>query len=121
LKTEADYQRVGAAFKGALLSTAMFEGGDTPWLAPADLGAMGFQQVSYPSSLIFRAVAAMRDGLESLRRFADGSKPMTPLADGTSTRAALDDALKLGHWREIEMQYATCSNSRSAPQERSRC
>lgn len=111
LKTEADYQRVGAAFKGAFLSAAMFEGGDTPWLSPADLGAMGFQQVSYPSSLIFRAVAAMRDGLESLRRHADGSMPMTPLANGTSARATLDDALKLGHWRQIEMQYATGSNS----------
>ncbi len=106
LKTEADYRRVGAAFKGAFISAAMFEGGDTPWLAPADLGAMGFQQVSFPASLILRAVAAMQEGLEALRCHADGSEPMTPLASGATVRAALDDAVDLARWRRIEMEHA---------------
>jgi 2-methylisocitrate lyase-like PEP mutase family enzyme len=102
LRTEADYRRVGAAFKGAFLSAAMFEGGDTPWLSPADLGAMGFTQVSYPSSLLLRAVGAMQDGLSALRRHADGVEALTPFAQAAPARAALDRAVKLSGWRAIE-------------------
>jgi 2-methylisocitrate lyase-like PEP mutase family enzyme len=102
LRTEDDYRRVGGAFRGAFCSAAMFEGGDTPWLSPAELGAMGFTHVSYPASLIFRAIAAMRDGLASLRRHADGAGPMIPLADGAAIRVALDQAVDLARWRAIE-------------------
>jgi 2-methylisocitrate lyase-like PEP mutase family enzyme len=102
LKTEDEYRRVGAAFKGAFLSAAMFEGGDTPWLAPADLGAMGFTQVSFPASLIFRIVGAMRDGLAAIRRHADGIEPLSKMADAASVRATLDKAVDLERWRGIE-------------------
>lgn len=102
LRTEDDYRRVGAAFKGAFLSAAMFEGGDTPWLAPADLGAMGFTQVSFPASLIFRIVGAMRDGLAAIRRHADGIEPLSKMADAASVRATLDKAVDLERWRGIE-------------------
>jgi 2-methylisocitrate lyase-like PEP mutase family enzyme len=80
----------------------MFEGGDTPWLSPAELGSMGFTQVSYPASLIFRVVAALRDGLAALRRHADGTEALTPLANGAAIRAALDQAVDLARWRAIE-------------------
>ncbi|GGF12512.1 isocitrate lyase-family enzyme [Aliidongia dinghuensis] len=103
LKTEEDYRRVGAAFKGAFLSAAMFEGGDTPWLTPAELGAMGFRHVSFPASLIFRTVAALRDGLQALRRHADGTEPLRPFADAASVRATLDRAVDLARWRAIEV------------------
>ncbi|MGL4959994.1 MAG: isocitrate lyase/PEP mutase family protein [Inquilinus sp.] len=102
LRTEADYRRVGAAFKGAFLSAAMFEGGDTPWLSPADLGAMGFTQVSYPSSLLLRAVGALQDGLSALRRHADGVEALTPFAQAAPARAGLDRAVNLSGWRAIE-------------------
>ena len=105
LRSEADYRRVGAAFKGAFLSAAMFEGGNTPWLTPAELGAMGFTQVSFPASLILRAVGAMREGLAALRRHAEGSAPLTPLADAAANRAALDKAVGLAEWREIEQDH----------------
>ncbi|MGK9232249.1 isocitrate lyase/PEP mutase family protein [Inquilinus limosus] len=102
LRTEADYRRVGAAFRGAFLSAAMFESGDTPWLSPADLGAMGFTQVSYPSSLLLRAVGALQDGLAALRRHADGIEALTPFAQAAPARTALDRAVKLSGWRAIE-------------------
>jgi 2-methylisocitrate lyase-like PEP mutase family enzyme len=102
LRTEADYVRVGAAFKGAFLSAAMFEGGDTPWLAPGDLGAMGYSQVSFPASLIFRVTSVIRDGLAAIRRHADGVEPLTPMADATAAKATLDKAVGLERWREIE-------------------
>jgi 2-methylisocitrate lyase-like PEP mutase family enzyme len=104
LKTEDDYRRVGAAFRGVYSSAAMFEGGDTPWLTPAELHEMGFMQVSYPASLIFRAVAAMRDGLAALRRHADGAQAMTRLRDGAAIRDTLDKAVDLARWRGIEAE-----------------
>ncbi|OZI59541.1 isocitrate lyase/PEP mutase family protein [Bordetella genomosp. 11] len=102
LRREEDYRRVGAALKGAYLSAAMFEGGDTPWLSPAELGAMGYTQVSYPASLILRVVRALRDGLNALRRHADGTAPLVPMADGADVRQALDRATDLAGWRAIE-------------------
>lgn len=111
LRTESDYERVGATFKGSFLSAAMFEGGGTPWLAPADLGAMGFTQVSFPVSTLFRAVAAMRDGLAALRRHGQGIAPLPPLADGAAVRAALDEAVALSCWRRLEADYAPTTGS----------
>ena len=108
LRTEDDFARVGRTLKGApFLSAAMFEGSGTPWLTPKTLGEMGFTQVSFPVSLIFRAVAAMTDALSGLRRYADGKGAMPPLADAAATREALDDAVNLKHWRGIETKHRT--------------
>jgi hypothetical protein len=52
---------------------------DTPWIAPLEIDEIGFQQVSFPANLILRVVAAMRDGVEALRRHADGSPTLCPL------------------------------------------
>lgn len=102
LRTEDDFRRVGAAFRGTYCSAAMFEGGDTPWFTPAELGAMGFMQISYPASLIFRATEAMRAGLEALRQHADGTQVMKPMQNGAAARATLDEAVDLARWRAIE-------------------
>jgi 2-methylisocitrate lyase-like PEP mutase family enzyme len=102
LRTEDDYRRVGATFRGAFLSAAMFEGGDTPWLSPADLGSMGFTQVSFPSSLLLRTVAAMQSGLAALRQHGDGTQFLQPFAGAGSARVALDRAVDLEGWRQIE-------------------
>ena len=102
LKTVADFERVGKAFRGEIMSAAIFEGVDTPWLAPKALGEMGFAQVSYPATLIFRAVAVMQQTLTALRRHADGVEPMTPATESQGSRQILDDALDLARWQKIE-------------------
>ncbi len=102
LRSEADYVRVGAAFNGCFLSAAMFEGGNTPWLRPSDLGAMGFSQVSFPASLIFRVVATMRESLAAIRRHADGVELLQPLNAWGTIREALDEAVELPRWRKFE-------------------
>ncbi|HEX2117329.1 MAG TPA: isocitrate lyase/PEP mutase family protein [Alphaproteobacteria bacterium] len=108
LRTEEDFARVGRALKGApFLSAAMFEGSGTPWLPPKALGEMGFTQVSFPVSLIFRAVAAMTDALANLRRYAEGAATMPPLANVVAVREALDEAVDLKRWRSIESTYRT--------------
>ena len=106
LRTEADYARVGETFKGSYLAAAMFEGGDTPWLTPSVLGEMGFSQVSFPVSLILRSVAAMREGLEALRKHGDGRETLRAFGQAASAREALDKAVDLAKWRQIEAEHA---------------
>jgi 2-methylisocitrate lyase-like PEP mutase family enzyme len=106
LKRESDYERVGRTLKGALLSAAMFEGGDTPWLSPVQLGQMGFGHISFPATLIFRAADMMAATLAQLKKHADGEQPMERLSNGGSVRQLLDDALDLARWRRIDNQAA---------------
>ena len=103
LRTIGDYERVGRELSGAYVSAAMFEVGGTPWLTPKDLGEMGFSQVSFPTSLLFPAVGAMRKALSALRSHADGTISMQPITDGDEIRQALDDALGLATWRQAEL------------------
>ncbi len=106
LKREEEYARVGRTLQGALLSAAVFEGVDTPWLKPATLGALGFSHVSFPATLIFRAVGVMRDTLAALRQHAEGSGALAPAADSRQSRMALDDALDSSRWQQIETAFA---------------
>ena len=107
LRTIPDYERVGRELSGAFVSAAMFEVGGTPWLSPKELGEMGFSQVSFPTSTLFPAVSAMRRALASLRAHADGTECMPVMTDGEETRQALDAALGLARWRQIEAAAST--------------
>lgn len=106
LRTPEDYARVGRTLGGAILFAAMFEGSGTPWLSPSELGAMGFKQVSYPVSVMFRVVASIRGALADLRAHAAGEKAMAPLANAAEVRAAMDKAVALETWRKIENEFA---------------
>jgi 2-methylisocitrate lyase-like PEP mutase family enzyme len=105
LRTEADYERVGKTFKGSFMSAAMFEGGNTPWLAPSVLGEMGFSQVSFPVSLLLRSVAAMRAGLEDLRKHGRGETRLQPFEGIGQAREILDAAVNLTKWQSIETEF----------------
>ena len=105
LKTETDYATVGRELNGAILSAAVFEGVNTPWLTPQTLADMGYRHVSFPTSLIFRAVGAMQQALASLRRHADGREAMAPAADAAEQRRVLDDALDVDRWHRIETDH----------------
>jgi 2-methylisocitrate lyase-like PEP mutase family enzyme len=116
LKQEADYERVGRALKGALLSAAMFEGGDTPWLSPHRLGQMGFGHVSFPATLIFRVVDVIATTLAELKRHAEGGQPLQRLRDGDAVRRVLDDALDLARWRAIDTHGALAKDGAAKQQ-----
>lgn len=102
LRHEAEFEQAGRTLKCTLLSAAMFEGSGTPWLSPTVLGEMGFTQVSYPVTLLFRAVAAMSEALGALRAHALGTAAMTALAEAGKVRDVLDRAVDLARWRAIE-------------------
>jgi len=105
LKAADEYARVGRELEGALLSAAIFEGVDTPWLTPAVLGEMGYAHVSFPASLVFRIVGTMQQTLAALRRHADGSEPMSPAPESRDNRKVLDEALDVARWQQIETRH----------------
>jgi len=44
----------------------MLDGGDTPVLAPARLGELGFRMAAYPLTLLLASIAAMERSLAAL-------------------------------------------------------
>ena len=67
---------------------------------------MGFSQISFPVSLILRSVAALREGLDALRRHAEGVETLQPFGAAAAARATLDEAVALREWRLIETTHA---------------
>ena len=112
LRTPEEYERVGRALNGAVLVAAMFEGSGTPWLTPAELGRMGYRQIAYPVSLMFRVVSILQSTLADLRAHATGSRVMQPLDNAASIRPILDEAVELTRWRDIENRFGTPSAAR---------
>jgi hypothetical protein len=80
----------------------MSEGGKTPWLPPAELYAMGFSQVLYPSYVILRMAFAIDRALVELRGFADGKCPLPGFADYDAARMIFQDAVRLPWWQAFE-------------------
>ena len=105
IRSEEHYARAGRTLAGTILSAAMFEGGDTPWLTPRALGQMGYRHVSFPASMLFRVAGAMQAALGQLRRYAGGGAPPAPVDALGAVRAALDSALDLERWRRIAAAY----------------
>jgi 2-methylisocitrate lyase-like PEP mutase family enzyme len=106
LKTPEDMERVGSRLKGSILFAAMFEGTGTPWLTPAELGAMGFRVVSYPATLMFRIVQTMSDTLSALRAASLHQGAFPVMSQPDAARATLDAAVELKRWRGIEAAAA---------------
>jgi 2-methylisocitrate lyase-like PEP mutase family enzyme len=106
IKAMADYERVGRALRGALLSAAIFETPGMPWPTPKEMGELGYAHVSYPGSLIFRVTQSMSATLAQLRAHADGQSAMTQDPRAGDARQVLDDALRLAEWQRIEHDFA---------------
>ena len=107
----ADYERVGNALRGAMLSAAIFETPGMPWPTPKELGELGFSHVSYPASLIFRITA---DHERCARATARTRRRQCGDDPGSSCRRCaqlLDQALNLADWQRIEHDFATTSAS----------
>jgi 2,3-dimethylmalate lyase len=55
-----ELRRIAETFRGAVLLVNMVEGGRTPYLPAAELGAMGFKIVLFPGAAFLSAAGAMR-------------------------------------------------------------
>src|SRR5690606_10079489 len=91
--------RIGASFRGVPQIANMLEGGRTPLLDPAELHAMGFAMVAYPTSLIFRVAHAIERALADMK-----SGRLTLAGEGVDF-----DAFKAitgyGEWSDVEDRF----------------
>lgn len=105
LKTAADFEKVGGAFRGQWNMTVMPEGGRVEWQTPRQLHAFGFSQVVYPNSLILSVVKALEEKLECLKALAAGQIGAFDPPEQLATKA-FEDAVALRRWNEIEAEAA---------------
>jgi 2-methylisocitrate lyase-like PEP mutase family enzyme len=62
-----ELRKVGETFRHVPQIANMLEGGRTPLLPPAELFAMGFAMVAYPTSLIFRVAHTIEKALADMK------------------------------------------------------
>jgi 2-methylisocitrate lyase-like PEP mutase family enzyme len=62
-----ELRKVGETFRHVPQIANMLEGGRTPLLPPAELHAMGFAMVAYPTSLIFRVTRTVEKALADMK------------------------------------------------------
>jgi 2-methylisocitrate lyase-like PEP mutase family enzyme len=106
LKTNEHYIHVGEAFKGSWNIAAIFEGTETPWLAPSELHCMGFSQILYPNILMGRVVKAIEQGLGRLHRLATGDEDAFAAGVQELALKRLADALELDKWNGLETRFS---------------
>lgn len=106
LRRMEDFTIVAERLGGALLIAALFEGGEEPAPTVAELGAIGFSQVTFPASIILRATDAMMGGMEAIRQHASTGTPLKPFANNTSARSLLDDAVEYAAWDGLTARFA---------------
>lgn len=100
-ETAEQLKAVGRAFKGVPLATSVLEnGGKTPWLPPAEFGAMGFSMVLYPTTLLFRATRAVQRAAADLR----AGRPLD--AAEAVNMSEFEDVVDLRHWQDVEKRFA---------------
>jgi 2,3-dimethylmalate lyase len=79
-----ELRRIAETFRGAVLLANMVEGGRTPYLSAAELGAMGFKIALFPATAFLTAAGAMKLCYQHLkaRGIGTGAKvPMLPFAE----------------------------------------
>jgi len=65
-RDEAELARVAREVPAPAMAN-LLEDGDTPWLPPERLAALGFKLAAHPLTLLHAAVAAMQEALDGLR------------------------------------------------------
>ena len=102
----AQYERIGAAFRGSWNLAAQFEGRSSPWLAPQALHALGFSQIAYPMLLIQRIAGVVEQTLASLRQYASGEREAPAHAQLLSA-SGFRTAVELDRWTAVERSGGT--------------
>lgn len=103
-----ELKRVGRAFQGVPQIANMLEGGgQTPVLPAAELKAMGFAMVAYPTTVIFRVARTIEKALADIRAGR-------PVAHGDSVDfAGFKDITGYDKWARIEDEYAPTEGSKA--------
>jgi methylisocitrate lyase len=96
---EKQMRIIGREFRGTPLVITMLEGGGkTPWTAPAELGAMGYSMILYPTTLLFRMTRAIQRGLADLK----AGRPITK--QNAVDMFEFEKIVDIAYWKMIEQQ-----------------
>jgi len=92
-------EKIGKALDGVPLATSILEdGGKTPWVAPKELKAMGYDMILYPTTLIFQVVHTLQRALIHLK--AD-----KPISSASIDMDEFMQVVDLPYWQEIEEKF----------------
>jgi 2-methylisocitrate lyase-like PEP mutase family enzyme len=99
-ETVEQLEAIGRAFKGVPLATSVLEnGGKTPWLAPRELGKIGFTMILYPTTILFRVTRAIQRAAEHLR----AGEPLDK--DDAVDMKTFEKIVEFEHWEAIEKRF----------------
>ena len=101
-----DFERVAEKLRGALLIAALFEEAGSQNPSTAELGKLGFGQITFPVSVIFRAVSAMAAGMRAIREHATAGAELPPYPEAAAARTLMDEAIDPASWTSIAATFA---------------
>lgn len=98
-ETIEQLRTIGRAFKGKPLATSILEnGGKTPWVPPAEMLAMGFNMLLYPTTLLFQVTRTLQRSLGNLK----AGRPMPQ--DESVTMLQFEKIVDIMYWKAIEQK-----------------
>jgi 2-methylisocitrate lyase-like PEP mutase family enzyme len=93
-------EKIAREFRGAAQVTNILEGGGkTPWVAPKELAAMGYNMVLYPTSILFRLTKTIE------RAVADVKAGLPMPQQEAVTLDQFEEIVGLPYWKSIEERY----------------
>lgn len=97
--TIEEVEKIAKALKGVPLATSILEnGGKTPWVAPKDLGEMGYSMILYPTTVLFQVVHATQQALLNLKKGR-------PIRGGSTNMDEFMEIVDLPYWANIEKKF----------------
>ena len=98
-ETIEQLRTIGREFKGKPLATSILEnGGKTPWVSPAEMHAMGFNMLLYPTTLLFQVTKTLQRSLANLK----AGRPMPK--DESVTMNEFEKIVDIVYWKSIEQK-----------------
>ena len=90
-------RKIGREFKGEPLAVSILEGGGkTPFVPPAEMHAMGFNMLLYPTTVLFRQTRAIMRALADLK----AGRPMPQRESVSMTE--FETIVDIAYWKAIE-------------------
>lgn len=102
-ESEDEMRRINEALPGCLTLANMVEGGRTPLVKNADLSALGYNLIIYPTASTYVTTKAMKDLWEAMRR----DDTTANLIDTMIPFPQFNEIMGLPEIRKIEANYAT--------------
>ena len=98
-ETIQQLRTIGREFKGQPLATSILEnGGKTPWVAPDEMHAMGFNMLLYPTTLLFQITSTLQRSLANLK----AGRPMPEKESVTMLQ--FEKLVDIAYWKAIEQK-----------------